>query len=391
MLRYLTSGESHGRGLVVIVEGMPAGVPFTTRVIVEELARRRLGHGRGPRMALESDKVTLIGGVRHGRTLGSPVSAIIENVEFEEKWADQMNPDEGSSNAPLTRPRPGHADLTGMLKYDFDDARNVLERASARETAARVTAGALAKSLLREVGINIVSHVVAVGGVVAAKGEVGPDSGKAIDQDPMRCADARTSAAIMKVVDEAREAGDTLGGVFEVLVFGVPEGVGSYVHWDRKLDALLAAAIVSINAVKAVEIGEAWKQAASRGSEAHDEIGVSKRDATLHIARSSNRAGGIEGGMSTGEPIVVRGAMKPLASLSPPLRTVDMATGEEASAVTQRTDSCAVPAAAVVAESMVALVIASEMLRKFGGDSLDQFREALEAWTQRMARRQPQT
>lgn len=389
MLRFLTSGESHGRGLAVIVEGMPAGVPFTTRSVVDELARRRLGHGRGPRMALERDKVTLIGGVRHGLTLGSPVSAIVENAEFEEKWADQMNPDEGSTDQPLTRPRPGHADLTGMLKFDFDDARNVLERASARETAARVTAGALAKSLLRAVGVTVISHVVAVGGVVARKSEVGPDSEKMIDRDPMRCADAMASAAMMNVVDEARQTGDTLGGVFEVLAFGVPEGVGSYVHWDRKLDALLAEAVVSINAVKAVEIGDAWKQATVKGSEAHDEIGLSKREASLQISRFSNRAGGIEGGMSTGEPIVVRGAMKPLASLSPPLQTVDMATGEETSALTQRTDSCAVPAAAVVAESMVALVIASEMLRKFGGDSLDQFREALEAWRQRMARRQP--
>ncbi|RIK10171.1 MAG: chorismate synthase [Acidobacteria bacterium] len=390
MLRYLTSGESHGRGLVVIIEGMPAGVPFSSRMVVEELARRRLGHGRGPRMALESDKVTLIGGVRHGRTLGSPVSAVIENVEFDEKWAEQMNPDSGSSSSPLTMPRPGHADLAGMLKYDFDDARNVLERASARETAARSTAGALAKSLLSEVGVSVISHVLAVGGVFASKTGIGPDSGSAIDADPMRCADEAASKEMTQVVDEAREAGDTLGGVFEVVAFGVPVGVGSYVHWDRKLDALLAAAVVSVNAVKAVEIGDAWEQAASRGSQAHDEIGLGGSDADTRLMRSSNRAGGIEGGMATGEPIVVRGAMKPLASLSPPLRTVDMATGQEASALTQRTDSCAVPAAAVVAESMVALVIASEMLRKFGGDSLDQFREAVEAWSQRMARRQPQ-
>lgn len=384
MLRFLTSGESHGRGLVVVVEGLPAGIPFTSEDLRNELARRRLGFGRGPRMALEEDRITLLGGIRHGLTLGSPVSVVIDNSEFEAKWSDEMSPDPGESKSKLTQPRPGHADLVGMLKYDFDDARNVLERASARETAARVAAGAICKALLGAVDVGVISHVIEVGGVRSDSSEVPSLSDLSrIDSDPARCLDAETSKAMAREIEAAKSQGDTVGGVFEVVVHGVPAGVGSYVHWDRKIDALIAQALMSINAIKAVEIGDGLSQSRSRGSSAHDELVQNETG----IGRETNRAGGIEGGMTTGSPVIARAAMKPLASLSRPLRTVDVATGEPAEAFKQRTDTCAVPAAGIVGEAMVAFVIASEMLRKFGGDSLEQFVESIASYRQRLSAR----
>lgn len=382
----MTSGESHGYGLVVVLEGLPAGIPFTTSDLVSELARRRLGFGRGPRMAIEEDRVRIVGGLRHGKTLGSPFSALIENSEFAEKWVEAMSPDPGAPSDPLTRPRPGHADLGGMLKYGFDDARNVLERSSARETAARVAAGAVCKALLRGVGVSILSHVIEVAGVRAEPGLPGPEDLEAIDSDPLRCLDSHASQKMSECIEAAREDGDTVGGIFEVVCYGLPVGLGSYVHWDRRLDSRLAAAVMSINAVKAVEIGEGIAQARSRGSKAHDEI-LWGGSGELPIERTTNRAGGIEGGMTTGEPVVVRGAMKPLSSLSKPLATVDLRTGEPAEAIKQRTDTCAVPAAAVVAEAMVAYVMADAILEKFGGDTLGEIQDRVDAYKSGLQRR----
>lgn len=342
-------------------------------------------------MALESDRVSIVGGVRHGMTLGGPVSAIIENIEYGEKWSEEMNPESGSAKSRLTRPRPGHADLVGMLKYDFDDARNVLERASARETAARVVAGSVVKSFLMELGITVASHVIGIGKISYDPGEVSRESLNEVDEDRVRCIDRRISEEMAREIDAARADGDTVGGIFEVVAFGVPPGLGSYVHWDRRLDGMLAQAILSVNAVKGVEVGRAWSQAKERGRVAHDQIGVAEEKTGSAMVRSSNQAGGIEGGMSTGAPIVLRGAMKPLASLRPGLMTVDMDTGESAEAITQRTDTCAVPAAAVVSESMVAVVLASEVLRKFGGDSLEQVKEGVTAWGKKLETRLPQT
>ncbi len=330
-------------------------------------------------MAIEEDRVRIVGGVRHGKTLGSPVSVLIENSEFAEKWSESMSPDPGVASEPLTQPRPGHADLAGMLKYGFEDARNVLERSSARETAARVAAGTACRSLLKELGIEILSHVVEIAGVRAEGSLPGPGDRDAVDRDPLRCLDAEASRRMAAEVEAARSEGDTVGGVFEVVVYGLPVGLGSYVHWDRRLDARLAAAVMSVNAVKAVEIGEGFEQARRRGSAAHDEIEWADGPEPA-IARASNRAGGVEGGMSTGEPLVVRAAMKPLSSLSRPLRTVDLATGKDAVAFKQRTDTCAVPAAAVVAESMVALVLADAVLEKFGGDFLEEIRARAESY-----------
>ncbi len=369
MLRYLTAGESHGRALVVIVEGLPAGLPVRSSDIAAELARRRLGYGRGPRMRFEADEITLVGGIRHGRTLGSPVAIEIANTEWP-KWTEEMSPDPGTPAAVLTQPRPGHADLPGMQKYGFDDARDVLERASARETAARVAAGTLAKLLLRQLGVTVISHIVGLGdaAVTADSPRPGPADLDKVDESSVRCFDPGLEEAMVKAIKAAAKVGDSLGGVAEVLAYGVPVGLGSHVHWDRKLDALLAQALMSIQAVKAVEIGEGWDNAARRGSEAHDAIAY---DETEGYVRPTARAGGIEGGISNGTLLVARVAMKPLATLNRPvLETVDVVTKESTVSFRERTDVTAVPAMGVVAETMTALVLASEALRKFGGDSL---------------------
>jgi chorismate synthase len=369
VLRFLTAGESHGKALVVVVEGLPAGLPVETSDVGQELARRRLGYGRGPRMRFEADEITLVGGIRHGRTLGSPVAIEIANSEWP-KWTEEMSPGPGAPDKVLTQPRPGHADLPGMLKYGFDDARDVLERASARETAARVAAGTLAKLLLSHLGVSIVSHIVRLG-----EAATGPDSPRPrpadldrVDESAVRCFDPAAEEAMIAAVKAAAKAGDSLGGVAEVLAYGVPVGLGSHVHWDRKLDANLAQALMSIQAVKAVEIGEGWENAGRRGSEAHDAI---LYDESEGYVRPTDRAGGIEGGISNGALVVARVAMKPLATLNRPvLQTVDVVTKESTHSFRERTDTTAVPAMGVVAESMVALVLANEALRKFGGDSL---------------------
>ncbi len=379
MLRWLTAGESHGRALVAICEGMPAGIEVTTADVVAALARRRAGYGRGARMKFEEDVAEIVGGVRHGRTLGSPVAIQVANTEWP-KWVEVMSPDPvpaaelagQARNDPLTRPRPGHADLAGMQKYSYDEARPVLERASARETAARVALGELARRfLLQSLGVQIVSHVVAIGSVRVPEGTLpGPDDLADVDADPVRCIDPAASAAMVAEIDTARKEGDTLGGVVEVVVHGLPPGLGSYVHWDRRLDGRLAGAMMSIHAIKGVEIGDGFDSAARRGSGAHDEI---ERGAN-GLSRVTNRAGGIEGGMSTGEPIRVRAAMKPISTVPRALSTVDVRTGEPAKAINQRSDVTAVPAAGVVAEAMAALVIADAALEKFGGDSLAETR-----------------
>ncbi|MGH9039477.1 MAG: chorismate synthase [Acidimicrobiia bacterium] len=369
MLRYLTAGESHGQALVVIVEGLPALMPITITEIADELARRRLGYGRGPRMRFERDDVEFMSGVRHGRTLGSPVSLVIRNTEWP-KWVEEMSPAPGATQKPLRQPRPGHADLVGMQKYGFDDARDVLERASARETAARVAAGTLAKSLLSHLGVAVLSHVIQMGTArVRADRRPGPDDLEAVDASPVRCFDADAEAEMIACVEAAAKAGDSLGGIVEVLAYGVPPGLGSHVHWDRKIDGLVAQALMSIQAMKGVEMGEGFDVASRRGSEAHDEIHWDEASGTYE--RGSDRAGGTEGGMTTGSLLVARVAMKPLATLNRPvLRTVDTQTKEETVSFKERTDVTAVPASGVVAESMVALVLAGEALRKFGGDSL---------------------
>jgi chorismate synthase len=371
VLRFLTAGESHGKALVVIVEGLPAGLPVEASDVAAELARRRLGYGRGPRMRFEADEVTLLGGIRHGRTLGSPVAIEIANTEWP-KWTEEMSPEPGAPGPDkvLTQPRPGHADLPGMLKYGFDDARDVLERASARETAARVAAGTLAKLLLEQLGTSTLSHIVALG-----EAETSPDSPRPgpsdlekVDESAVRCFDPVAEEAMIAAVKAAAKVGDSLGGVAEVLAYGVPVGLGSHVHWDRKLDANLAQAFMSIQAVKAVEIGEGWDNASRRGSEAHDAILYEESEGYV---RPTDRAGGIEGGMSNGALIVARVAMKPLATLNRPvLQTVDVVTKESTVSFKERTDVTAVPAMGVVAESMMALVLANEALRKFGGDSV---------------------
>ncbi len=377
MLRWLTAGESHGPALVAILEGMPAGVLVTTADVDRDLARRRLGVGRGARMKFEQDAVRIVGGVRHGSTLGGPVAIEVGNSEWP-KWEIVMSPDpvdaaelEGvARNAPLTRPRPGHADLVGMQKYGFDDARPVLERASARETAARVALGTVAKAFLAQaVGASVISHVVELGTVAAPAGLV-PTAADldAIDADPARCLDRATSAAMEAEVEAARKEGDTLGGVVEVVVHGLPPGLGSHVHWDRRLDARLAGALMGIQAIKGVEVGDGFELARTRGSLAQDEIVPGEHG----LERVSGRSGGTEGGMSTGEVLRVRAAMKPISTIPRALRTVDVATGEPAQAINQRSDVCAVPAAGVVAEAMVALVLADAVLEKFGGDSVSE-------------------
>lgn len=375
MLRFLTAGESHGPSLTVIVEGLPAGLDIRAEDIGDQLARRRLGYGRGPRMRFERDELRLSGGIRHGRTLGSPVVIEILNSEWP-KWEQEMSAAPGTPREKLTKPRPGHADLAGMQKYSFDDARDVLERASARETAARVAAGALAKALLGTIGVDIVSHVVRIGSAASPLG-VRPQPGEldAVDQSEVRCFDPVAAAAMIAEIKAAAKDGDSLGGVVEVVAYGVPVGLGSYVHWDRKLDGLLAGALMSIQAVKAVEIGDGMVQASQRGSVAHDAIA---RDASFELGggfiRRSDHAGGLEGGMSSGAPLIAKVAMKPLATLNRPvLETVDVATGESTVSFKERTDVTAVPALGVVTEAMMALVLANEALRKFGGDSVEEF------------------
>jgi chorismate synthase len=375
VLRYLTAGESHGRALTVIVEGLPAGLPILAEHVESELARRRLGYGRGPRQRFEEDRVTLVGGVRHGRTLGSPVSIEIQNSEWfrSDKWHAEMSPEPGATEFPLTQPRPGHADLVGMQKYGFTDARDVLERASARETAARVAAGALAKQLLSHLGVGVLSHVVRMGDAAEPSITLPTMADlAAIDASEVRCFSKSGEDAMIAAIKAAAREGDSLGGIVEVIAHGVPIGLGSHVHWDRKIDALLAQAIMSIQAVKGVEIGDGWEVAGLRGSQAHDPISW---DATEHrYVRDSHRSGGTEGGITTGEPLIVRAAMKPLATLNKPtLKTVDTLTKEETVSFKERTDVTAVPAMGVIAETMVALVLAAEAQRKFGGDSLSEF------------------
>jgi chorismate synthase len=379
MLRWLTAGESHGPSLVAILEGLPAHVRVTTADLQESLARRRLGYGRGARMKFEQDEVAITGGVRHGETMGGPVAIQVGNTEWP-KWEKVMSADPVDAveldalarNAPLTRPRPGHADLAGMQKYDFDEARPILERASARETAARVALGRVAGNFLEQaVGARIVSHVVGLGGVKAPAGLVpGPDDVARLDEDPVRCLDPDASKAMVAAIEQAHRDGDTLGGVVEVVVHGLPPGLGSHVHWDRRLDARLAGALMGIQAIKGVEVGDGFELAATPGSLAHDEI-VPTDDG---IRRVSGRSGGTEGGMSTGELLRVRAAMKPIATVPRALRTVDVTTGAEAVAHHQRSDVCAVPAAGIVAEAMVALVLAEAVLEKFGGDSVGETR-----------------
>ena len=379
MLRYLTAGESHGRALGVIVEGLPAGLEVTVEDVSAELARRRLGFGRGPRQRFERDELSLVGGVRHGRTLGGPVLIEVPNPEWP-KWEQEMSPAPGEPSKRLTAPRPGHADLAAMQKYGYDDARDALERASARETAARVAAGALAKLLLRRIGVEIVSHVVAMGGVSAPAGvRPTPADLEAVDASPVRCFDPAASEAMVAAIKAAAKQGDSVGGIVEVVAYGVPVGLGSHVHWDRKLDALLAFALMSIQAVKAVEIGDGWDVAGRLGSEAHDPISWDAEAGAYR--RASSLAGGIEGGISTGEPVIVRAAMKPLSTLNRPvLKTVDVVTKEETVSFKERTDVTAVPAMGVVAETMTAIVLAGEALRKFGGDSVPELERNVAAY-----------
>ncbi|GAA4584304.1 chorismate synthase [Planotetraspora phitsanulokensis] len=377
MLRWLTAGESHGPELLAILEGLPAGVAVTTAEIDEALRRRRLGYGRGARMKFEQDEVTISGGVRHGRTLGSPVAIRVGNTEWP-KWetvmaADPVDPAvlEGQArNAPRSRPRPGHADLAGMQKYGFDDARPVLDRASARETAARVALGQVARSFLKQaLGVDIVSHVVAIGSASAPGGIVpGPGDMVAVDADPVRCVDPEASAAMVAEIDKAHKDGDTLGGVVEVLAYGLPPGLGSYTHWDRRLDSRLAGALMGIQAIKGVAVGDGFETARRPGSRAHDEI----ENTAGGVRRITNRAGGVEGGMTNGEPLRVSAAMKPISTVPRALATVDVLTGEAATAHHERSDVCAVPAAAIVAEAMVALVLADAAVEKFGGDSVEE-------------------
>lgn len=383
MLRFLTAGESHGQALVVVVEGLPAGLAVTVEDVQAELARRRLGYGRGPRQRFEQDEATLVGGVRHGRTLGSPVAIEIRNSEWfrSDRWHEEMSPAPGATKEPLTTPRPGHADLAGMQKYGFGDARDVLERASARETAARVAAGALAKALLSALDVQVISHVVQLGAARTPECARRPTPGDlaVVDESAVRCFDPAAEAAMVEEISAAAKDGDSLGGVVEVLAYGVPVGLGSHVHWDRKIDALLAQAVMSIQAVKGVEVGDGFTVAGRRGSAAHDAISW---DATAGAyRREGTQAGGVEGGITTGELVVVRAAMKPLATLNrPTLKTVDVVTKAETVSFKERTDVTAVPAMGVVAETMVALVLAAEAQRKFGGDSVDEFVRNAEAY-----------
>jgi len=384
MLRVLTAGESHGPELVAFMEGLPAGVPVSRAAIQADLARRKLGYGRGSRMKFEEDELTLSAGVRHGFSMGSPIAVRIGNTEWP-KWTEVMSAEpveltemSRGRGAALTRPRPGHADLVGMQKYGFDEARPILERASARETAARVALGAIARSFLGELGIRLVSHTLSIGPVQVPAGSVlpTPDDVDALDADPLRCFDAATSALMVAEVDAAKKDGDTLGGIVEVLAYGVPPGLGSHVQWDRRLDGKLAQALMSIQAIKGVEVGDGFETTRRRGSAAHDEL----FSASDGITRASDKAGGTEGGMSTGTVLRVRAGMKPIATVPHALRTIDVTTGEAATAHHQRSDVCAVPAAGVVAEAMVAIVLAESVLDKFGGDNVAETRRNLESY-----------
>ncbi len=369
MLRFLTAGESHGPGLVTIVEGVPAGLTVTREGFGAELARRRLGYGRGARMKIEQDKLEIMGGIRHGRTLGSPVAVIIRNTEWP-RWKEEMSPDPGTPKRPMTTPRPGHADLVGMLKYDTKDARNILERASARETAARTIAGYLAKQLLESIGVTVLSHIVAIGRAISPSERLPTiEDLPSIDSSEVRAFGAEAEAAMIAEIKRAKADRDTLGGVMEVLVYGLPPGVGSYVQWDRRLDARLGEALMSIQAMKAVEVGDGLESSRRRGSEAHDHIYYADGE----FYRNTDRAGGTEGGMTTGQPLRVRVAMKPLSTVMRPLPTVNVVTKEAEVAFRERSDVCAVPAAGVVAEQMVAIVVTQELQRKFGGDTVDDF------------------
>ena len=384
MLRWLTAGESHGPELIAVLEGLPAGVPVSPEGIQADMQRRKLGYGRGARQKFEQDELTISAGIRFGYSMGSPIALRIGNTEWP-RWVDVMSAEPvdveslpKGRGAPLTRPRPGHADLAGMQKYGFDEARNVLERASARETAARVALGAVARSFLGELGITLVAHTLSIGTVQVPDGSALPQPSDvdALDADPLRCFDAATSALMVEEVDRAHDDGDTLGGIVEVLAYGVPPGLGSYVHWDRRLDAQLAAALMGIQAIKGVEVGDGFETTRRRGSQAHDELVTDGSE----ISRLSDKAGGTEGGMSTGTVLRVRAGMKPISTVPKALRTVDVATGEAAEAHHQRSDVCAVPAAGVVAEAMVALVLANSVLEKFGGDSLTETKRNLDGY-----------
>lgn len=381
MLRFLTAGESHGPALVAVVEGLPAGLPVLVDELGAELARRRLGFGRGGRMKIEQDELEILGGVRHGRTLGSPVAIVIRNTEYAEKWIEEMSPEPGESKKQLTAPRPGHADLVGMMKYDTRDARDILERASARETAARTVVGYLAKSLLAALDIAVFSHVVSIGTVTAPTEPLPrPEDLDRIDRSPVRVFDASAEAAMIDEIEAARADRDTLGGVVEVLAYGVPVGIGSHVHWDRKLDARLAEALMSIQAIKGVEIGDGFTSATRRGSGAHDELIATPDGPT----RETNRAGGTEGGMTNGDPLRVRAAMKPISTVPKSLQTVDVVTKEARTAFYERSDVVAVPAAGVVAEQMVAIVLAQEIQRQFGGDTVTDLARTVGSYRSRL-------
>ena len=399
MLRWTTAGESHGQALITTIEHMPAGVPITREDISYQLARRKLGYGRGARMKFEADELTLLAGIRHGLTLGSPIAIMIGNTEWP-KWTTIMSPDpidmedaevraamESGRGASLTRPRPGHADFSGMLKYGFDEARPVLERASARETAARVAAATVARNFLREaLGVEGFSHVLSIGRSEPYSGPTPTfDLLEAIDNSPVRAADAVAEQSMVEQIEAAKKAGDTLGGIVEVVVDGLPIGLGSHISGEDRLDAQLAAAVMGIQAIKGVEIGDGFEEARRRGSEAHDEM--VRTDDAASVTRLSNRAGGLEGGMTNGQPLIVRAAMKPISTVPRALKTVDMATGQPASAIHQRSDVCAVPAAGVVAEAMVALVLARAVLAKFGGDSLAEIRRNINSYLEETHRR----
>lgn len=399
MLRWITAGESHGQALITTIEHMPAGVPITREDISYQLARRKLGYGRGARMKFEADELTLLAGIRHGLTLGSPIAIMIGNTEWP-KWTTIMSPDpidmedaevraamESGRGASLTRPRPGHADFSGMLKYGFDEARPVLERASARETAARVAAATVARNFLREaLGVEVFSHVLSIGRSEPYSGPTPTfDLLETIDNSPVRAADAVAEQSMVEQIEAAKKAGDTLGGIVEVVVDGLPIGLGSHISGEDRLDAQLAAAVMGIQAIKGVEIGDGFEEARRRGSEAHDEM--VRTDDAASVTRLSNRAGGLEGGMTNGQPLIVRAAMKPISTVPRALKTVDMATGQPASAIHQRSDVCAVPAAGVVAEAMVALVLARAVLAKFGGDSLAEIRRNINSYLEETHRR----
>jgi chorismate synthase len=379
MLRYLTAGESHGPALTTIVEGAPAHLPFTIDGLGEELKRRRSGHGRGNRMKIEKDVVEIVGGVRHGETLGSPVAVLIRNTEWS-RWSEDMSAEPGEPQRTLTAPRPGHADLSGMLKYNTYDARDILERSSARETAARTVAGYVAKQLLGTIGVSVLSHVIQIGSVEAQTERVpSPRDLSAVDGNPVRCFDQAASEAMVQEIDKAKRDRDTLGGVVEVLVYGLPAGVGSHVHFDRKLDARLAEAMMSIQSVKAVEVGDGTQTAKRRGSSAHDEIYYNDG-----FERKTDRAGGTEGGMTTGQPLRVRAYLKPISTLMRALDTVDVRTKEPEAALRERSDVCAVPAGGVVAEQVVAVAVAQELQRMLGGDTVEDFQASMERYVQRI-------